>query len=485
MKKRIVIILITALLLLCACQPTPETEFVVNKSDQQQMIEKAQEDAVYASPTAETVEAIDGPEKQGVDWAARLGAPEHYSTTLKSAGGHLTVEVDAKMSLPNVELPVARIEPYFFSDEDVLRFVHALLGEDLKCVDPSNENGKTKAMWEKEILQLKDDLDHWEEYGNLIWDSYDTKADFEKHLQEMMAKAATAPEIPEIVPFTLNWEYWNVWNKDGKQETTDCYASILVLNEDGTESNLTIDRSTEFGRCGLWYMREAGSDVHFPALGDYFPNELNITREEAQAAAEEMLREMGLDHLSCAFGKSIRCYRGDAYVNGAYYEPYWAFVFTREVNGAQQGYTMQTVVEPTDYTMSWTYEQCRVLVDEKGIAYMEYENPGALNEVKVPAATLMPFSKIQEIFEKMVLIVDNTADIYSRDEQYRITEVRLCLVSVPEQNGEGSLLVPCWDFLGEMRGGYPQAWRDLGMQMDETYCYLTINAVDGSIITRG
>ena len=174
MKKHLVLILLASLLLLCACQPTPEEEFVVNKSDQQQMIEKAQEDAVYASPTAEAVYTTDDPEKQGVDWYERLRAPETYTTMLKSAGGHLTVDVNAKVILPDVELPIAHVSPRRFSDDDAKRFVRALFGEGPKCLSMDSDN-MSKAMYDRQIARWKNDLDHWEEYGNGFWDRYDTK----------------------------------------------------------------------------------------------------------------------------------------------------------------------------------------------------------------------------------------------------------------------------------------------------------------------
>lgn len=469
--KKYCIIILSVMLIFAACQPTPEGSLIVGK-DQEQMIEKAQGDTAYVTdaPTA------------GVDWRERLGAPERYAANLTSAGGHLTVTVDAPLTLPEVELPVARVEPYVFTDEDVLRYVHALLGESPKCIK-NDENWRTRAMWEKEVLQLKDDLDHWEGYGNLIWDSYDTRADFEKHLQVIMVQAANAPAEPEIIPFALNWEHWNVWTKEGKQDTTDSYATVLALNEDGTASSLTIERGTEYERCGLRYMREADDYIHFPYIHGGWQNELSLTREGAQLMGEEKLKAMDLDHLSCAYASPTRVYRGDTYVEGAPYNAYWALVFTRVINGAPHGFTYQRTVEPSEHNASYVYEECRMLVDEQGVAYLEYESPCVLDEVKVPAATLLPFEKIQEIFEKMVLIVNNNADIFSREEHYHITKVRLSLVSLPEQNGEGSLLVPCWDFLGDSPLIYP-ALADMGLQSDGAFCYLTINAIDGSIIQR-
>ncbi len=98
----------------------------------------------------------------------------------------------------------------------------------------------------------------------------------------------------------------------------------------------------------------------------------------------------------------------------------------------------------------------------------------------MPAATLLPFEKIKEIFEKMVLIVDNNADPGGYKMRYRITSIRLGLVSIPEQYGEGGLLVPAWDFMGVRESADIAKYTT-----DETYSFLTINAIDGSIIVRG
>ena len=472
--RKICIIILIFLLVCTGCRQTPENPIVVGK-DQEQMIEKAQENVSYAT---------DAP--AGVDWAARLGAPKKYATTLTSTGGHLVVDVDAPVVLPEVEMPVVRVSPYLFTDEDVHRYAGALLGEDLRCVDPRGKNTRTRAMWEKEILELMNDLDHWEEYGSIIWDNYDSKAEFEQNLQQKIALAANAPERPETAAPTWTWDTPTVWTKDGQQETTDRCMTLLVLNEDDSESLLSIDKASEWGRCGIRYLRDAGSGLHFPLFDGGWPNELSLTREGAQRMAERKLQAMGLDHLQCAYATSLRVYRGDTIVEGNLYGAYWAFVFTPEVNGAPLGFTAQTAVEPSDYSREWRYEQCRILVDEQGVALMEYEAPCAVEKIEVEAATLLPFQKIQEIFEKMVLIVNNNADVNNFDQRYTVTKVRLSLVSIPEQNGDGGLLVPCWDFLGypAEAADYPPLWRTLGLQPHEVYCHLTINAIDGSIIQR-
>jgi hypothetical protein len=468
MKKHIFIILLTALLLLAACQPTPDSPIVVGK-DQSVMIEKAEATAAYQAE-----------DPSAVDWYDRLGAPKQYATNLLSAGEHLTVDVNAPILLPDVELPVVRVSSYLFSDEDVHRFVTALLGDDPQCVDPWGENSRTKKSYEKEILDRKNALDHWNEYGKNVYGEYfETPENFEAYLNELMLKASNAPERPETFSPTYEWKSPNVWTKDGKQETADRYMTLLTVNDDLSQSRLDINRSYEFGRCSVRYLRDAYDEVRYPVDRRTWQNELSVSESVAKIAAEDLLDRMGLDHLGCAFSKFIRIYPGDVALEGNPYHACWAFIYTTEVNGAPLTYTAQTRAEVTDYNFEWEYEYCIVMVDEDGVAGLTYQNPCAVEEIEVPAATLLPFEKVREIFEKMVLIVDNNADTRGYDMTYRITSVRLGLASIPEQNGTGGLLVPVWDFMGVRI--YPE-YKE--RSDDETFSLLTINAIDGSIIVR-
>lgn len=486
MKKHAFIMILAVLMLLCACQPTPEEDFVVSKLDQQQMIEKAQEDAVYASPTAEAVYTTGDPEKQGVDWYERLGAPETYATQLKSAGGHLTVEVDAKVILPDVELPIAHVSPRRFSDDDAKRIVRALFGENPKCLSPHSDI-MSKAMYDRQIAQWKEDLDHWEEYGNVIWDWYGTKAEFEKALQELILKASNAPETLETFAPTYEWESF-VWETaSGKKTYGDRLMDTIVLREDGTRSRLHIYDGAAVMRSSIIYSRDldGGLDYWDDDAAEW-PNEMTITEDEARLIAETTLKEMGFEHLLCAFSKTTRSYRSGITREGLPYRPCWAFVFTPAVNGAALTYTYRTDVENTDYNRSWNYERCYILVDEQGIAALEYSDICAPDEVTVEASSLLPFDKIIEIFEKMVLIVENYADALNREQTYSITSVRLGMVSIPEQNGEGGYMVPCWDFMGDPfpLSEFPEFWQDMGWSLDGSHSFLCINAIDGSIIRR-
>ena len=445
--------------------------------DQDIMIGKAEEEAVYVSGTPD-------PGKQDIDWYERLGAPAQYTTTLTSANGHLHVEIDADVCLPETELPIARVAPYRFTDEDARRFVTALLGENPQCIDPYSDNNRTKAMYEEDIKKRMDALDNWEDYGSIVYDQYETKAEFQAALKKLMEEAEQAPDTLDTFAPTYAWKTLYVGKEDGLLETQDQMMNLLTLNADGTRTELTIIRETDGS--SVRYTRNCEEPVSYPFDCSQYPNELQTTEEQACTIAEETLQKMGLSHLKAAFVKSIRNYTGDVARKNNYYRPYWAIVFTPEVNGAQMTYTFQRMTEVSEYNCMWQNECCFVMVDDNGVAALSYQSPCSVTETKVSAASLMPFEKIREIFEKMVLIVDNDADLEGIDVRYRITNVRLGLVSIPEQNGSGGLLVPAWDFIGvwEYDDHVPAEQRELGRTTDETWSYLTINAVDGSIIKR-
>ena len=203
--------------------------------------------------------------------------------------------------------------------------------------------------------------------------------------------------------------------------------------------------------------------------------------------SENKLQEMGFDHLICTLAKPTRFYWGDFVQKDNPYQPCWKLVFTPAVNGTAITYTYRTEVENTDYNRFWNYERCYIVVDEQGVAALTYEDICTPDEITVQACSLLPFEKIIEIFEKMVLIVDNNADALNRDSTYRITSIRLGMVSIPEQNGEGGYMVPCWDFMGDpfSPDDFPDFWRQMGWSQDGSHSFLTINAIDGSIIQRG
>lgn len=98
-------------------------------------------------------------------------------------------------------------------------------------------------------------------------------------------------------------------------------------------------------------------------------------------------------------------------------------------------------------------------------------------------AELLPFKDIQQIFERQIKIAgawENSSSLI--DRQLKINKVRLGLCRIAMRNNPDEyIIVPVWDFFGESHEKYPNEEFTENMYR---HSYLTINAIDGSIIDR-
>ena len=119
-----------------------------------------------------------------------------------------------------------------------------------------------------------------------------------------------------------------------------------------------------------------------------------------------------------------------------------------------------------------------------------YSNPQDVLGEMTPAADLLPFSLIQSVFEKMILIVDNQteAEAWNKEgmprltKDYYISSIRLGLSSVAESSDVNTrLLIPVWTFYGyeeaRVNDGEPERFGTNGQ-----HALLTINAIDGTVV---
>lgn len=477
MKKTISAILVTffVMISLVACQKTPDSPIVVGK-DTNVLIEKAQSEE---SQQKTDISA-------NVDLYSRLNAPETYSVDLASKGGKLSVYVDAVVKLPDREIPIYRVQATEFSVEQAKLIADTLLGSGAHYVDILGTNIKTKGVYQKEIDKLRAALDDWENTGTYVYDLvYNTKDEAEQALSEKLALAATAPEtLPEIIP-DFDWRTPNVSNENGPVETTDNYLMLYAMPDNATISRLDIENSRDTeGSARVIYWRD--SDMMFGRISAEKADVsgiLNVSEDDAYKIAQNTIAQMQLTDFICS-AKQGTIYKLD--VQGVTTKPVYDFMFTRQLSGVTETYTNADESSADGYSKPWQYEKVHVLVDDDGVFYVEYSGPTAVKEKIVDAATLLPFDEIRSIFERMAVIIDNSIDSAGVDgasERRVITHVRLGLMCIREQDSDTGLLIPVWDFLGYEERTSPSEGT-LSFYTNELESFLTINAVDGSIVDR-
>lgn len=471
MKKRVALLMI--LFLLAACVPTPDQEPVV-KHDVQEMMNKAQ--------------ATVPPAIEGADLYERLGAPHHYQNSLSGTSGRLTVTVDAEVLLPEGELPIARVEPAEFTMEQILTLTDAILPEGSHYVerthevwldpdnleDPQAKYYESKGAYARRAQKLRWAIDHWNDGGSDLYDMvYGTVEDAEVGLQFLLQDQNAAPEHMDSVD-TSKIPLVNGYPEDGQvnlHSTVDdvVYSWISVYN-----------LQAEQGMSYFRYVRDdQSSALSITGGGMKIPSDA-LSKAEADKYIQSLTEKLPFA------GFRVTAFYPSAYPDAYFHNvPCYVFFLTRTVNGISETPTGAT--QRTDeYDKPWGYESIRIVVDRDGVAGLEYLNPYTVKEIVLEQTNLLPFSEIESRFMKMITVYKNNLMEESFETyryEYVITGIRLGLVSIEEAYATSGLLVPVWDFMGYKICTYEDGSTDICYSA-ELHSFLTVNAVDGSIIDR-
>ena len=141
------------------------------------------------------------------------------------------------------------------------------------------------------------------------------------------------------------------------------------------------------------------------------------------------------------------------------------------------------------------YEVLDIYVTSEGIDEICFTNQYDIGERKVENLEFLPFSDIMAIYEKMMLIQNVDALIDKREEARDIGEplqakniyvnkitFGYTRIYDPQSNNNTGLLVPVWDFFGTYELSYDG--QNMISVNDVDKSFITINAVDGSIVDR-
>jgi len=416
-----------------------------------------------------------------VDLYASLGAPKTYSAELQSETGLLKVHVDAAVELPSGNIPVERTKLHLFTNEEVARIASVLLGNDVHYVDQTSAGEHfTKAFLQREIDDLSDSIAHWDSYGNIKYDlRYYTKDEAEQALSEFQALLPTLPDmLPAIKPDFTKWAPISASNSQGKIETTDCYQYHFAMPDGATVSRLSFHNCPEvLSSCFFEYARDMQHTVGAMSPDpDNIEGLLAITQENAEAQARALVDALGYPEFICVHRQACLSDNRDF--------AYYRFFFLRQIDGAE------TLFWNNSSYADENFELIQVCVDDEGVFQASYSNPQDVLGEMTPAADLLPFSQIQSVFEKMILVVDNQteAEAWNKEgmpkltKDYYISSVRLGLSSLAESSDANTqLLIPVWTFYGyeeaRVNDGEPERFGTNGQ-----HALLSINAIDGTVV---
>lgn len=509
MKQRVAVLLLCALLAVSVsgCAETPETAPVVQK-DQEQLIE-----------TAGT------PEDPSATIAQQVNAPERVQTSFSSEGGSFTVDIDAPVILPDADhAQIIRVTGRDFTQSEVDAWTGALFG-DQPLYDPSVFSEPTRSEVEEMLLEAQRQLAELvasgeadEIIGESATVSYENDGEAEaveysrgdelrdliESYQELLK---TAPEERSLVETTNEltrhegqdhtWAMFSVLNAAG-----DGLDTMNVVNFPGFQQFTYIkQRQLEYSGTNYYRTYEEILDCYADSLDQSVWNayltlpEPDLSQDEAESLGNTFVALMGFDELELISAKQAVAESSQASaltmepLNGM--EKGWVLNYLRNVNGIFLSPTIQQGAYPEEGEW-WAYETLTLFVTDDGVTECEYTAPYALKETLTERCKLLDFDSILEVFQTILPITYledwSDSDITAHTEQFNITEIRFGYTRITESNNSYSgLLVPTWTFYGQNQTTYTRvsdgATRSYTGSPGQDW--MTINAIDGSVIDMG
>ena len=120
-----------------------------------------------------------------------------------------------------------------------------------------------------------------------------------------------------------------------------------------------------------------------------------------------------------------------------------------------------------------------VTVDNVGIRSLAWASPIEISERIVENSSVMVFSDIQAIAEKMLFVTYDFQTHGVKSLKLNVSDIKLETLRVVEQGAKKSgLLIPVWNFYGTRHLEYEDGSKSSTNEM----ILLAVNAIDGSII---
>lgn len=512
--KRIwaVLLCLVILIVLPACQPTPQKATVVQK-DSERLIEQAQKDAsdidkVTGDTSGESdVDSQDNSTR--ISLSEQYGIPESYEFEDEGADGILRIDVDAQVIAPDQDaMPIYRVKAGEFSQETVSALFNALCGDTKMYI---NSGQRTKDQIQEQIISIKKRIEDIKDNPEMA-----EELEFAKEfLPKVEQEYENAPEtvVEELADGTLVEITKTVRNssvavegdgqvdEESKQYTTKTvtYMGLNACERDPNGLNgmgkLFTVQNDESPTISYSNFLNSAAGINFgmsssiPIMDDTDIDE--ATLEEIGCAPSEvkhMVQEL-LDKTNS--GMTVdSIYLQDDEQDGTYddevrsAERYAYKIYcVRKVDEYPCSFVMGGSVPDVNDMMApyWMYEKLYFMVNSEGIFQMIWQCPIEVIETVNEDSQLKPFLEIQEIYEKMMRIkYEPQAKNWKEGDEmnFDVNRVTLSLHRIIEKDSnETGLLVPTWNFYGKMTNIYSYGkYEALGES------FLTINAIDGSVI---
>ncbi|MBQ4640839.1 MAG: hypothetical protein IJB69_10060 [Clostridia bacterium] len=370
---------------------------------------------------------------------SQINAPEHVEEVCTSYTGKITVTIDADVYVPDIDrVPIYSAERRFFEIDELLAFANAAFGD--------------------------------REYFG------DTEFQY-----EFMAAGDES---------TFNEEYYTIYMEtppvSGAKDENDKFYLFA-----GNIVNLDLNT---FSATAQLYMPQIEGEAFFLSdnwanarFADTAPEACMLTYDEARRLCDETVSQFapGFTCVGQAIMGSMIAGNINEDTLPESEKEAWVLYYARELNlpitycchGPEQGgFDM--------YTPVYNDELITIVINDDGIQEMSFRHPNEITGVVREDCEILPFEQIMDVARTLLPLKEGWLEKHYDDIRINIYEIRLGYMRVISRNTQEYEYIPVWDFFGieEMRG--TKGGEIIASQEFPYYSYLTINAIDGTVIDR-
>jgi hypothetical protein len=367
--------------------------------------------------------------------------------------------------------------------------------------EPSDANLKTKSECEDEIRRLQAELDdpnsevnYWKSVNNMT--AYENAVKARQALiAELQAQKRNAPDFIERKLATGKF----ISSSNGIENV----LSLSVESDLRNDSLATFDvvkhdnNKRDYLSFKIEHMNRRAKGKVTPA-GDKLKG-MTKNKESAITTADEFIKSLGLTEMKL-FAVGAMPYSSNAEdLDANSYDDLnkcFTLYYTRHINDVPFTYINSRAFALEDmpkYAESWADECVQIKVADIGVVGFDYKSPLEMKEKLSENTELLPFDKIKERFVQQIELSGS----YNKGEKIvsrtiTIDKVVLGYAKIPVKDSPTeSMLVPVWDFYGTSMDKYDSSlsdpnWNENNERFVDDFCYsfLTINAIDGSVVER-
>ncbi len=454
--KRILVCLITALfmVLMAACQPTPDQAVVVNKGD-------GKLEGIIAGPTAaqQTIMPEESGNKEDTDAGEVITYTEQWKETYTLP--NLVCDINADVILPAAnEYPVFKMQQHDFDTETLGKIVDYFT----QNATGVRETSDTKEELEELLIQTKKGVYMMNDDGGK-WESYDGQEQDIANLEDRIRNAKPEtfdPITDETIAIPMKKTYGMPDNKRVHVDSNPQKIRIAI---------------TKFGTVQPESWVVAGEAYPGEPKGTTIDN-VKISEDEAKKEVYDFLAAADIKSYGIAETEKARIL--DQYTYEHMSEG-WLITLTRNDGNIIPVYIDATKTsglfyyKPDEFTYRWPYEYIRIYVDENGIQSFDWENPTEVVKEMNSNVPIIGFDDAKERIRQYMkfAFAKRTEGREILEQHITMNKIVLTNVLAPiKDEPDYHMFVPAWVVYYDQVDGLGQSNTSV----------LALNAIDGSNI---